>query len=131
MELLPTQEQLLVQKNGFYLGSHSRRRTFKKRCSSTVTSMLEGMFEKENFLDIIRHFITYNKTKSRTDKILAGYHQFPATNKAVKTQQAIKTDGRSWLFGTPKDCKISYNGFLYFKNCSQPELDKPTIVVLR
>lgn len=46
--------------------------------------MLKGMLQKENLLDIIRHFIVFEKTKDKTIKKIAAYHQYYAVNKAVK-----------------------------------------------
>ncbi len=94
--------------------------------------MLEGMFKKENLLDIIQHFITFNKTKTKTEKIIAGYHQFHATNKAVKdTLSAINKDGRiGVVWHTQGSGKSLTMAFYASKIAVQQELDNPTLVVL-
>lgn len=44
--------------------------------------LLKGMFEKNAFLELIRHFIVFEKEK-RINKKLAAYHQYNAVNSAV------------------------------------------------
>ena len=57
-------------------------------------STLEGMFEKERLLDIIKNFICFSNEGSKQVKILAGYHQYFAVNKAIlSTKHATETDG--------------------------------------
>ncbi len=51
---------------------------------SELQVLLEGVFEKRRFLDLIRHFVTFSDDGSgKITKILAGYHQFHAVNWAV------------------------------------------------
>jgi len=94
--------------------------------------MLEGMFRKEVFLDLIRHFITFNKSKTKTEKYIAGYHQYWATNKAVRdTLGAIKKDGRiGVVWHTQGSGKSLTAAFYASKIAVQPELNNPTLVVL-
>ncbi len=47
--------------------------------------VLEGVFEKRRFLDLIRHFIVFEDTGGGTlIKKMAGYHQYHAVNAAVE-----------------------------------------------
>ena len=46
--------------------------------------MLKGMLAKDRLLDIIRYFIVFEKTKEKTIKKIAAYHQYYAVNKAVQ-----------------------------------------------
>jgi len=47
--------------------------------------MLEGVFEKRRFLDLIRHFIVFeDEGGGKLIKKMAGYHQFHAVNVAVE-----------------------------------------------
>jgi type I restriction enzyme R subunit len=43
---------------------------------------------KKTLLDVIRHFIVYEKTKEKTIKKIAAYHQYYAVNKAIESNQA-------------------------------------------
>ncbi len=53
--------------------------------------MLKGMLDKKTLLDIIRHFIVFEKTKDKTVKKVAAYHQYYAVNKAiVSTIKSLK-----------------------------------------
>ena len=61
-------------------------------------TFFEGMFEKERLLDIIKNFICFSNEGSKQIKILAGYHQYFAVNKAIlSTKHAIETDGKNYL----------------------------------
>ena len=53
--------------------------------------LIEGMLNKKVLLDLIHHFVVFEKTKSETLKKLAAYHQYYAVNKAVEcTIKAMK-----------------------------------------
>lgn len=59
--------------------------------------LIKGMFEKSRLLDIVRHFIVFEKEKELQKK-LAAYHQYCAVNKAVEsTKRAIKDDKKAGL----------------------------------
>jgi type I restriction enzyme R subunit len=56
--------------------------------------LIKGMFEKSRLLDIIRHFVLYQTDGEHLYKILAGYHQYHAVNKAIaSTERATMEDG--------------------------------------
>lgn len=62
-------------------------------------TFFEGMFQKERLLDIIKNFICFSNEGINSFKILAGYHQYFAVNKAVEsTKHATKTDGKGGVF---------------------------------
>jgi type I restriction enzyme R subunit len=47
--------------------------------------ILEGVFEKRRFLDLVRHFIVFEELEgSKLAKKIAGYHQFHAVNVALE-----------------------------------------------
>ncbi len=46
--------------------------------------MIEGMLNKRVLLDLIHHFVVFEKTKSATLKKVAAYHQYYAVNKAIE-----------------------------------------------
>ncbi|NLI41404.1 MAG: type I restriction endonuclease subunit R, partial [Caldisericales bacterium] len=45
--------------------------------------MIKGLLNKNTLLDIIRHFIVFEKSKEKTIKKVAAYHQYFAVNKAI------------------------------------------------
>ena len=57
--------------------------------------VLEGVFEKRRFLDLVRHFIVFEDDGGgKLAKKMAGYHQFHAVNVAVEeTLRAAQTCG--------------------------------------
>jgi len=105
-----------------------------------IETLIQGMLRHETFLDIARHFITFEEYKSeksgvtRIDKvkILAAYHQYYAVNKAlVTTYTAVAEDGDQkagvvWhTQGSGKSLSmVFYAGKLVLS------LDNPTIIVL-
>lgn len=54
--------------------------------------VLEGVFERRRFLDLVRHFIVFeDEEDGKLTKKMAGYHQFHAVNVAVEeTLRAVK-----------------------------------------
>ena len=55
--------------------------------------LLRGLFEQRRFLDLLRHFITFEEDtdSDRLHKIIAGYHQFHAVNAAV--EETVRASG--------------------------------------
>lgn len=104
--------------------------------ADTLTPQMEvmagGMLNKHTLLDLIRHFIVFEKSKDKTLKKVAAYHQYYAVNKAVNTTQraAAETGDRRagvvWhTQGSGKSLSmVFYTGKLVLA------LDNPTIVVL-
>ena len=50
---------------------------------SALEPMIKGLLNKRTLLEVIRHFIVFEKTKEETIKKVAAYHQFYAVNKAI------------------------------------------------
>src|SRR2546426_2207072 len=100
-----------------------------RKGSTEIEVLLRGICQKRRLLDIVRNFIVFEKDKE-TKKKLAAYHQYWATNKALKSTVAArrgnKKAGIVWhTQGSGKSLTmIFYSGKLV------RELDNPTIVVL-
>lgn len=45
--------------------------------------LIQGLFNKKTLLDCVRHFIVFEKTREKTVKKIAAYHQYYAVNKAI------------------------------------------------
>lgn len=89
-------------------------------------TLIEGMFEKNRLLDIVKNFICF----SSDTKILAGYHQYFAVKKAVKsTSQATMTDGKGGVFWHTQGSGKSLS-MVFYAQLLNDVLDSPTIVVL-
>ena len=95
-----------------------------------IEVLLKGMFEKGTFLDLIRHFIVFEKEHNSLLKKLAAYHQYHAVNKAIDaTIKASRGDRRCGVVwhtqGSGKSLiMVFYAGKLVLS------MDNPTIVVL-
>ena len=95
-----------------------------------IEVLLKGMFGKRIFLDLIRHFIVFEKEQNALLKKLSAYHQYHAANKAIDaTIKASKKDRRCGVVwhtqGSGKSLiMVFYTGKLVLS------MDNPTIVVL-
>ena len=93
-------------------------------------TFFEGMFQKERLLDIIKNFICFSNDGTKLIKILAGYHQYFAVNKAiVSTKNAAVTDGKGGVFWHTQGSGKSLS-MVFYAHLLQEALDSPTIVVL-
>ncbi len=50
---------------------------------SELEPLVKGLLNKKTLLDVLRHFIVFEKAKEKTIKKLAAYHQYFAVNKAI------------------------------------------------
>ena len=93
-------------------------------------TFFEGIFEKERFLDIIKNFICFSSDGIKRAKILAGYHQYFAVNKAVlSTKHATETDGKGGVFWHTQGSGKSLS-MVFYAHLLQDALESPTIVVI-
>jgi len=58
-------------------------RTTADNLQPQMEVMFTGMLNKQTLLDLIHHFIVFEKSKDKTLKKVAAYHQYYAVNKAV------------------------------------------------
>ncbi len=62
-------------------------------------TFFNGIFPKKRFLDILRNYICFDHKEGKPVKILAGYHQYFAVNRALKcTYDAVNGDGKIGVF---------------------------------
>ena len=100
------------------------------KAMSQIEVLLKGMFSKGILLDLIRHFIVFEKEQNALLKKLSAYHQYHAVNKAIDaTIKASKRDRRCGVVwhtqGSGKSLiMVFYVGKLVLS------MDNPTIVVL-
>lgn len=109
-----------------------------------LETLLEGMLQPAVFLDLVRNFIVFEKTKTedpttgliqiKTEKKLAAYHQYYAVNKAVdSTIHASGTNGDKRggvLWHTQGSGKSLSMVFYSGKLITAPAMQNPTIVVI-
>lgn len=97
---------------------------------ASFDTFFEGMFERSRLLDIIKNFICFSNNGKEDIKILAGYHQYFAVNKAVKsTIRATQTDGKAGVFWHTQGSGKSLS-MVFYAQLLQKVLDSPTIVVV-
>lgn len=97
------------------------------------TGLVNGVFPKERLLDIIRNFILFKDSNGHTIKIVAGYHQYFAVKKAIKsTKKSIEEQshkaGVVWhTQGSGKSFSMVFYAGLVV---STPQFENPTLIVL-
>jgi type I restriction enzyme R subunit len=97
--------------------------------------LIKGVFAKSRVLDLIRHFVTYeDDDKGRTTKIIAGYHQFHAVNKAVEETvraSAKAGDRKAGVVWHTQGSGKSFSMLFYAGRVAKhPAMENPTVVVL-
>jgi type I restriction enzyme R subunit len=89
-------------------------------------TFIEGMFDKERLLDLIKNFICF----SDDAKILGAYHQYFAVHKAIdSTRRAAGADGKGGVFWHTQGSGKSFS-MVFYARLLQDALNSPTIVVL-
>lgn len=93
---------------------------------------LKGMCKRDVIIDLVRNFIGFEKSKKATNKIIAGYHQYHAANKAIdKTHNAVgKSRKVGVVWHTQGSGKSLTMAFYVGKITRDSELKNPSIVVL-
>jgi type I restriction enzyme R subunit len=97
-----------------------------------VEVMFRGMLNKPTLLDLIRHFIVFEKSKDKILKKVAAYHQYYAVNKAVTTTITASSSGGDRRAGVVWHTQGSGKSLsmVYYAGKLVLTLDNPTIVVL-
>lgn len=96
------------------------------------TTLINGMFAKNRFLDILHYFICFSKDSDGDAKILAAYHQYFAVKKAIESTKKASAeggDGRGGVFWHTQGSGKSFSMVFYAKYL-QTALNSPTIVVI-
>ncbi len=96
--------------------------------------MFNGMLNKHTLLDLIRQFIVFEKSDSKTLKKVAAYHQYYAVNKAVESTVIASSEtgdqrgGVIWhTQGSGKSLSMV---FFSGKLIIDPRMENPTLVIL-
>jgi type I restriction enzyme R subunit len=96
--------------------------------------LINGMFDRQRFLDIMRHFILFEVDKTRIVKKVAAYHQYHAVNAAVEaTLNATSPSGDKRVgivWHTQGAGKSLTMVFYAGKIILQVEMENPTLVLL-
>ncbi len=93
-------------------------------------TFFQGMFQKERLLDLIKNFLCFSNDGTKQIKILAGYHQYFAVNKAIaSTHTATLSDGKGGVFWHTQGSGKSLS-MVFFAHLLLSALSSPTLVVL-
>ncbi|MDD3053750.1 MAG: type I restriction endonuclease subunit R [Endomicrobiaceae bacterium] len=98
-----------------------------------IDYLLNGVFRRDRFIDLITNFILFQNKDGKDIKILAGYHQYFAVKKSVlSTENALESHSRKagvvWhTQGSGKSFVMVFYAGLLLKNI---KLSNPTIVLL-
>ncbi|MCX8473490.1 MAG: type I restriction endonuclease subunit R [Sediminibacterium sp.] len=96
--------------------------------------LLTGMLDKKTLIDLIRYFVVFEKTKEKTVKKIAAYHQYYAVNKAIQSTvkaASLSGDQRAGVVWHTQGSGKSLSMVFYAgKMVVTPQLNNPTIVVL-
>ena len=99
-----------------------------------LSTLLDGVFEKERFLDLLRNFIVFEDDGATVVKKLAGYHQFHAVRTAVaETVRATRPGGDKKvgvIWHTQGSGKSLTMAFYAGKVVQDPAMENPTLVVI-
>lgn len=99
--------------------------------SVAFETMLLGICNKENFLDLLENFILYDHSDGRTAKILARNHQYLGVNKAVEMYSHRKfKDGKLGVFWHTQGSGKSYSMAFFAQKIRRKMAGSPTFVVL-
>ncbi len=79
-----------------------------------METLLKGVCDKRNFLDLVENFILFDESSGATRKILARNHQFLGVNRAVEAVRERKTrDGKLGVFWHTQGAGKSYSMVMF------------------
>ncbi|MEQ9167451.1 MAG: type I restriction endonuclease subunit R [Fulvivirga sp.] len=129
-------------KSGTLTSDYGRFMPWKTKDGKTEASHLEmsmqvmfdGMLNKQTLLDLIRQFVVFEKSDSKTLKKVAAYHQYYAVNKAIEssvTASSVTGDQRGGvIWHTQGSGKSLSMVFFSGKLIIDPRMKNPTLVIL-
>ena len=96
-----------------------------------LPTMLRGICQKENFLDLLENFILYDHSGGTTAKIMARNHQYLGVNQAVeKYRNRELLNGKLGVFWHTQGSGKSYSMLFLSQKIRRKFEGSPTIVVL-
>ena len=112
-----------------YMEWKSKDGEYESSSLADYETFFRGIFKKEHLLDIIRNFICYSNEENKV-KVMAGYHQYFAVNKALeRAKKAVASDGKIGVFwhtqGSGKSLSMMFLTHLLIQH-----LPEVTIVVV-
>lgn len=108
-----------------------KRLTEMDKGNIELPTMLRGICEKENFIDLLENFILYDHSDGRTVKIMARNHQYLGVNLAVDMYRRREyVNGKLGVFWHTQGSGKSYSMLFMARKIRRKFEGSPTIVVL-
>ena len=100
--------------------------------SSPLETMLDGLFNPQRFVQLLRGFVAFDEGDDGLAKRVAKPHQYFAVSRALEaTIRAVETDGRAGVVWHTQGSGKSMEMELYAAHVARhPKLSNPTIVVV-
>lgn len=96
-----------------------------------LETMLLGICDKHNFMDLFENFILFDHSGGRTAKIFARNHQYLGVNEAVESYKARKLkDGKLGVFWHTQGSGKSYSMVFLAQKIRRKFAGSPTFVIL-
>lgn len=99
-----------------------------------MSVLIEGVFERKRFLSLMRDFSVFGETGKGISKIIAGYHQFHAVQRAVDstiTASRMQGDRKAGvIWHTQGSGKSLLMAFYAGQLVRHPAMQNPTIIVV-
>lgn len=96
-----------------------------------LETMLLGICNKHNFMDLFENFILFDHSGGKTVKILARNHQYLGVNEAVESYKARKLkDGKLGVFWHTQGSGKSYSMVFLAQKIRRKFAGSPTFVIL-
>lgn len=107
--------------------------TRKNVMEDEAQTLIKGFFNKEYILDYLRYFVVFEREVKKTIKKIAGYHQFHAGRKTVKSVlSALRNNSRQGgvIWHTTGSGKSLSMVCIARKIMQTPQMQNPTIVMV-
>lgn len=99
--------------------------------SIELPTMLRGICQKENFIDLLENFILFDHSNGTTVKIMARNHQYLGVNQAVEMYRNRELNqGKLGVFWHTQGSGKSYSMIFFAQKIRRKFTGSPTIVVL-
>ena len=99
--------------------------------SVDLDTMLRGICDKANFMDLFENFMLYDTSGGKTTKIMARNHQFLGVNDAVEAYKNRKfNNGKLGVFWHTQGSGKSYSMVLLAQKIRRKFTGSPTFVIL-
>ncbi|OAL10771.1 hypothetical protein A6V39_01770 [Candidatus Mycoplasma haematobovis] len=96
-----------------------------------ITTLIKGVCEKTNFLDLLENFILYSDSDLGFFKILAKNHQFLGVNKAIQSYaQREQNKGKLGTFWHTQGSGKSYSMLFFIEKVLRKFSGNPTFLIL-